>query len=82
MSADSSPLGVKGRVNLNIVFSGLQCDMWVCGGRYRDGWIIGHGSTAFEFAHQLDLHTGQLRADGRPTLQLHQQHSPRWLAVL
>ena len=28
VSADSSPLTVMGRINLNVVFPGLRCDMW------------------------------------------------------
>ena len=84
VSADSSPLGVKGRVNLNIVFPGLRCDMWCVVADIGTDGLLGTEALHSSLPHQLDLHTGQLRADGRPTLQLHQRHSPppRWLAVL
>ena len=67
VSADSSPLTVMGRINLNVVFPGLRCDMWcvVCGTEALQSCL----------PHQLDLRTGQLWADGRSTLQLHQQKS-------
>ena len=76
VSADSSPLGVKGRVNLNIVFPGLRCDMWCVVADIGTDGLLGTEALHSSLPHQLDLHTGQLRADGRPTLQLHQQHSP------
>ena len=76
VSADSSPLGVKGRVNLNIVFPGLRCDMWCVVADIGTDGLLGTEALHSSLPHQLDLHTGQLRADGRPTLQLHQRHSP------
>ena len=82
VSADSSPLGVKGCVNLNIVFPGLRCDMWCVVADIGTDGLLGTEALHSSLPHQLDLHTGQLRADGRPTLQLHQRQSPRWLDVL
>ena len=41
VSADSSPLTVMGRINLNVVFPGLRCDMWcvVAGIGTEDYWV-------------------------------------------
>ena len=77
VSADSSPLTVMGRINLNVVFPGLQCDMCcVVAGIGTDG-LLGTEALQSCLPHQLDLRTGQLWADGRSTLQLHQQkHNP------
>ena len=73
VSADSSPLTVMGRINLNVVFPGLQCDMCcVVAGIGTDG-LLGTEALQSCLPHQLDLRTGQLWADGRSTLQLHQQ---------
>ena len=75
VSADSSPLTVMGRINLNVVFPGLRCDMWcVVAGIGTDG-LLGTEALQSCLPHQLDLRTGQLWADGRSTLQLHQQRS-------
>ena len=75
VSADSSPLTVIGRINLNVVFPGLRCDMWcVVAGIGTDG-LLGMEALQSCLPHQLDLQTGQLWADGRSTLQLHQQRS-------
>ena len=66
---------VMGRINLNIVFPGLRCDMWrVVAGIGTDG-LLGTEALQSCLPHQLDLQTGQLWADGRSTLQLHQQKS-------
>ena len=73
VSADSSPLTVMGQINLNVVFPGLQCDMCcVVAGIGTDG-LLGTEALQSCLPHQLDLRTGQLWADGRSTLQLHQQ---------
>ena len=73
VSADSSPLTVMGRINLNVVFPGLQCDMCcVVAGIGTDG-LLGTEALQSCLPHQLDLQTGPLWADGRSTLQLHQQ---------
>ena len=75
VSADSYPLTVMGRINLNVVFPGLQCDMWcVVAGIGTDG-LLGTEALQSCLPHQLDLRTGQLWANGRSTLQLHQQKS-------
>ena len=75
VSADSSPLTVMGRISLNVVFPGLRCDMWcVVAGIGTDG-LLGTEALQLCLPHQLDLRTGQLWADGRSTLQLHQQKS-------
>ena len=75
VSADASPLTVIGRINLNVVFPGLRCDMWcVVAGIGTDG-LLGTEALQSCLPHQLDLRTGQLWADGRSTLQLHQQRS-------
>ena len=75
VSADSSPLTVMGWINLNVVFPGLRCDMWcVVAGIGTDG-LLGTEALQSCLPHQLDLRTGQLWADGRSTLQLHQQKS-------
>ena len=75
VSDDSSPLTVMGRINLNVVFPGLRCDMWcVVAGIGTDG-LLGTEALQLCLPHQLDLRTGQLWADGRSTLQLHQQRS-------
>ena len=75
VSADSSPLTVMGRINLNVVFPGLRCDMWcVVAGICTDG-LLGTEALQSCLPHQLDLRTGQLWANGRSTLQLHQQKS-------
>ena len=77
VSADSSPLSVKGRVSLDIVFPGLRCDMWCVVADIGTDGLLGTEALQSYLPHQLDLRTGQLWADGRSTLQLHhQQRSP------
>ena len=75
VSADSSPLTVKGRINLNVVFPGLRCDMWCVVAAIGTDGLLGTEALQSCLPHQLDLRTGQLWADGRSTLQLHQQRS-------
>ena len=77
VSADSSPLTVKGRINLNVIFPGLRCDMWCVVAAIGTDGLLGTEALQSCLSHQLDLRTGQLWADGRSTLQLHQQRSPR-----
>ena len=73
VSADSSPLTVKGELELNVVFPGLSCDMlFVVAIIGLDG-LLGTEALQSCLPHQLDLRTGQLWAEGRSTLQLHQQ---------
>ena len=73
VSADSSPLTVMGRINLNVVFPGLQCDMCCVVADIGTDGLLGTEALQSCLPHQLDLRTGQLWADGRSTLQLHQQ---------
>ena len=73
VSADSSPLMVLGRINLNVVFSGLRCDMRCVVASIGSDGLLGTEALQSCLPHQLDLRTGQLWADGRSTLQLHQQ---------
>ena len=75
VSADSSPLTVRGRVNLNVIFPGLRCDMWCVVAEIGTDGLLGMEALQSCLPHQLDLRTGQLWADGRSTLQLHQQRS-------
>ena len=73
VSADSSPLTVKGELKLNVVFPGLSCDrLFVVTSIGSDG-LLGMEALQSCLPHQLDLRMGQLWADGRSTLQLHQQ---------
>ena len=74
VSADLSPLTVKGELDLNVCFfSGLCCDMlFVVANIGLDG-LLGTEALQSCLPHQLDLRTGQLWAAGRSTLQLHQQ---------
>ena len=73
VSADSSPLLVLGRINLNVVFPGLRCDMCCVVASIGSDGLLGTEALQLCLPHQLDLRTGQLWADGRSTLQLHQQ---------
>ena len=56
VSADSSPLTVKGELELNVGFPGLCCFLdcvpghVVCGGQYWFGWPAGYGSPAVMLA--------------------------------
>ena len=73
VSADSSPLTVVGRINLNVVFPGLQCNMCCVVANIGSDGLLGMEALQSCLPHQLDLRTGQLWAEGRSTLQLHQQ---------
>ena len=73
VSADSSPLTVMGRINLNVAFPGLQCDMCCVVASIGSDGLLGTEALQSCLPHQLDLRTGQLWAEGRSTLQLHQQ---------
>ena len=72
MSADSSPLTVIGELELDVVFPGLKCVMCFVDSIGSDG-LLGTEALQSCLSHQLDLRTGQLWAEGRATLQLHQQ---------
>ena len=64
VSADSSPLAVKGE---------MSCDMLVVVANIGSDGLLGTEALQSCLPHQLDLRTGQLWAEGRSTLQLHQQ---------
>ena len=73
VSADSSPLTVKGELELNVIFPGLCCEMlFVVYNIGLDG-LLGVETLQSCLPHQLDLRTGELWAASRSTLQLHQQ---------
>ena len=73
VSADSSPLTVVGRIDLDVVFPGLQCNMCCVVASIGSDGLLGKEALQSYLPHQLDLRTGQLWAEGRSTLQLHQQ---------
>ena len=73
VSADSSPLLVLGRIILKVIFPGLRCDMCCVVTSIGSDGLLGTEALQSCLPHQLDLRTGQLWADGRSTLQLHQQ---------
>ena len=73
VSADSSPLTVVGRIDLDVVFPGLQCNMCCVVASIGSDGLLGTEALQYCLPHQLDLRTGQLWAEGRSTLQLHQQ---------
>ena len=73
VSADSSPLTVVGRIDLDVVFPGLQCNMCCVVASIGSDGLLGTEALQSCLPHQLDLRTGQLSAEGRSTLQLHQQ---------
>ena len=77
VSADSSPLIVQGQLELAIVFPGLCCDMLFVVANIGSDGLLGTEAIQSYLPHQLDLHTGQLWADGWSMLQL-QLHQHRW----
>ena len=58
---------------MSITFLGLQCDMMLAVARIGSEGLLGMEALQSCLPHQLDLHIGQLWADGQSTLQLHQQ---------
>ena len=58
VSADSSPLTVKGELELNVVFPGLCCEYWF-------GWPAGYGSPAVVPATSVESQYGTV-VGGRP----------------
>ena len=51
VSADSSPLTVRGELDMTVVFPDLSCDMiLVVPGEHWIGWSAGHGGPAVVFA--------------------------------
>ena len=73
VSADSSPLTVRGNIDLDVVFPGLKCSMCCVVASIGSDGLLGTEALQSCLPHQLDLRTGQLWAEGRSTLQLHQQ---------
>ena len=73
LSADSSPLTVIGKIDLDVVFPGLMCNMCCVVASIGSDGLLGTEALQSCLPHQLDLRTGQLWAEGRSTLQLHQQ---------
>ena len=65
VSADSSPLTVVGRINLNVVFPGLQCNMCCVVANIGSDGLLGTEALQSCLPHQLDMRTGQLWAEGR-----------------
>ena len=73
VSADSSPLTVIVKIDLDVVFPGLKCSMCCVVASIGSDGLLGTEALQLCLPHQLDLRTGQLWAQGRSTLQLHQQ---------
>ena len=73
MSADSSPLTVIGKIDLDVGLPGLKCNMCCVVASIGSDGLLGTEALQSCLPHQLDLRTGQLWAEGRSTLQLHQQ---------
>ena len=73
VSADSSPLTVICELELDVVFPGLKCAMCCVVASIGSNGLLGTEALQSYLPHQLDLRTGQLWAEGRATLQLHQQ---------
>ena len=65
VSADSSPLTVKGELELNIVFPGLSCDMLFVVASIGSDGLLGTEALQSCLPHQLDLRTGPVMG-GRP----------------
>ena len=83
VSADSSPLTVRGELEMTVVFPGLSCDMMLVMASIGSDGLLGMEALQSCLPHQLDLRMGQLWAEGRSTLQLHQQRlAPRAAAFL
>ena len=62
VSADSSPLTVKGELELNVVLPGLSCDMLFVVASIGSDGLLGTEALQSCLPHQLDLQTGQLWA--------------------
>ena len=73
VSVDSSPLTVIDKIDLDVVFPGLKCNMCCVVASIGSDGLLGTKALQSCLPHQLDLRTGQLWAEGRSTLQLHQQ---------
>ena len=73
ISADSSLLTVCVELDMTVAFPGLSCDMVLVIVSIVSDGLLGTEALQSCLPHQLDLCMGQLCADGRLTLQLHQQ---------
>ena len=83
VSADSSPLTVRGELEMTVVFPGLSCEMLLVVASIGLDGLLGTEALQSCLPHQLNLWTGQLWAEGRSKLQLHQQRlTPRATAYL
>ena len=69
VSADSSPLTVIGKIDLDVVFPGLKCSMCCVVASIGSDGLLGMEAQQSCLPHQLDLQIGQLWAEGRSTLQ-------------
>ena len=58
VSADSSPLSVKGEIELTILFPGLSCDMVLVVANIGLDGLLGTEALQSCLPHQLDLRTG------------------------
>ena len=81
VSVDSSPLMGRGELYMTISFPGLQCDMMLVIASIGSEGLLGTEALQSCLPHELDLCTGQLWADGQPTLQLHQQRQVVWASA-
>ena len=61
------------KIDLDVVFPGLKCNMCCVVASIGSDGLLGTEALQSCLPHQLDLRTGQLWAEGRSTLQLHQQ---------
>ena len=60
-------------MELTVVFLGLSCDMLFVVASIGSDGLLGTEALQSCLPHQLDLQMGKLWAEGRATLQLHQQ---------
>ena len=68
VSADSSPLTVRGELEMTVVFPGLSCEMMLVEASIGSDGLLGMEALQSCLPPQLDLRTGQLWAEGRSTL--------------
>ena len=64
VSADSSPLTVRGELEMTVVFPGLICEMLLVVASIRSDGLLGTEALQSCLPHQLHLRTGQLWAEG------------------
>ena len=67
------PVDCEGRAGINCCFPGLSCDMLFVVASIGSDGLLGTETLQSCLPYELDLRTGQLWAEGRSTLQLHQQ---------